>query len=509
MSTLFVVGTLERSEVERELEQAASLFQRRVAVADVEALFERLYRDRLAASAVELDEKRWNGEEGVSVVVHSGGAAVSATLAKWFATYLPVVNLVAVDQGVGAGALRALLAEVREQSAGARDRVRRMAHWMYHGGSGGCSCRVYSIMRQLETAAAGGTPPAAGVPRAIRSIDFAALLGASVLDEQRCWRLLSTWEFEPHGLGAAELVYCAFVLLRRLAADAGVRLADNKLLLLLFTLEASYHQVNHFHNFRHAVDVMQATWRLCAQHLCDPAQVLLLSMAAIGHDIGHPGSNNMLLTRFDAPVAERYSRQSVLEHMHRDLFQGLLRVQWPQLLTLSRGALGAAAGCDLISETILATDMALHGAYVDKLKENHTIDNLRTLTSLIIKAADISNVTRPLAISARWACLITLEFRDCNVLQAYEEAKLQGAEPPEPAAPAAPAADIEGQTPGDLRLLSPEELVRRYPCIPGGQIYFIDTFAEQFFREFCQKFPHCNFLIENIQANKKFWLDKL
>ena len=84
----------------------------------------------------------------------------------------------------------------------------------------------------------------------------------------------------------------------------------------------------------------------------------------------------------------------------------MLSEHWPQLLSISKKKF------DFISEAILATDMALHSQYEDRLMHENPMKQI-TLISLIIKAADISNVTRTLSISARWAYLITLEFNDC------------------------------------------------------------------------------------------------
>lgn len=151
------------------------------------------------------------------------------------------------------------------------------------------------------------------------------------------WNILSTWDFCALSLSTQELIWCGFTLIKKLSKDAKVLIADNKLLLLLFTLESSYHQVNKFHNFRHAIDVMQATWRLCTYLLKDnPVQTLLLCMAAIGHDVGHPGTNNQLLCNCESEVAQNFKNVSILENFHRELFQQLLSEHWPQLLSISK-----------------------------------------------------------------------------------------------------------------------------------------------------------------------------
>lgn len=68
---------------------------------------------------------------------------------------------------------------------------------------------------------------------------------------------------------------------------------------LIFDVCNSYHNSNPYHNFRHAVDVMQSTWYFLnsissesMSLLLRPIDVLALLMAAIGHDVGHPGVNN-------------------------------------------------------------------------------------------------------------------------------------------------------------------------------------------------------------------------
>ena len=84
----------------------------------------------------------------------------------------------------------------------------------------------------------------------------------------------------------------------------------------------SYHKTNPYHNFKHAVDVLQssyyflcklgalepmannfvrpstnrrrlATWRI--DQLLRPKDIFALLIASIGHDVGHPGVNNMFM----------------------------------------------------------------------------------------------------------------------------------------------------------------------------------------------------------------------
>lgn len=90
----------------------------------------------------------------------------------------------------------------------------------------------------------------------------------------------------------------------------------------IFDVYNSYHNSNPYHNFKHAVDVMQTTWYcLCSirvlktswwhlnldtpdslheehiKNLLRPIDILALLMASLGHDVGHPGVNNGFMVR--------------------------------------------------------------------------------------------------------------------------------------------------------------------------------------------------------------------
>jgi hypothetical protein len=86
----------------------------------------------------------------------------------------------------------------------------------------------------------------------------------------------------------------------------------------IFDICNSYHSTNPYHNFRHAVDVLQANYYfLCKlgvlkpmnenanfspveseiKGLFQPLDIFALLMASIGHDVGHPGVNNSFMVK--------------------------------------------------------------------------------------------------------------------------------------------------------------------------------------------------------------------
>lgn len=130
-------------------------------------------------------------------------------------------------------------------------------------------------------------------------------------------------------------------------------------------------------------------------------EALTLLISAIGHDVGHPGVNNMFLVKLNAPLAQLYNDQSVLEAFHCAAFSQILRRHWPAAFHDKRLR-------KLMISSILATDMGVHADYMQQLghlqERIHQskatdgwapkdIDAFRVLTcGLLIKCADISNV---------------------------------------------------------------------------------------------------------------------
>ena len=111
----------------------------------------------------------------------------------------------------------------------------------------------------------------------------------------------------------------------------------------------------------------------------------------------------MFLVKLNAPLAQLYNDQSVLEAFHCAAYSQILRRHWPS-------AFNDKGLRKLMISSILATDMGVHSDYMqqlghlqEKAHESQGIDGwapkdieaFRVLTcGLLIKCADISNVVR-------------------------------------------------------------------------------------------------------------------
>jgi hypothetical protein len=198
----------------------------------------------------------------------------------------------------------------------------------------------------------------------------------------------------------------------------------DQLISFLIACRAAYNSFVPYHNFRHVIDVLQATFNFLVRvgalpqypltdaagsvgerspmaSLLSPSEALTLLITAIGHDVGHPGVNNGFLSTLNAPLAQLYNDRSVLESFHCAAYTQILRRYWPAVFEDRKMR-------SLMISSILATDMGLHFDYMkklgdvqEKLQDNNTTDgwNGRQVEeqkalacSLLIKCADISNV---------------------------------------------------------------------------------------------------------------------
>lgn len=203
----------------------------------------------------------------------------------------------------------------------------------------------------------------------------------------------------------------------------------------LTELSVRYIKENTYHNFHHACDVTQTCYRLIMvsrlNTVLTELEIFSMLVAAIAHDVGHPGVNNAFLVKTRHDWAMVHNDKSPLENMHcsllyeilkkpdMDIFAGLDDVQWRE----SR---------KVILSLILGTDMAHHFDQVSKTQlflEVHGEDvksfyrgaqesiecfqddkNRIFIMELFLHCSDISNPFKPFHICAQWADLVSQEF---------------------------------------------------------------------------------------------------
>ncbi|KAI0266541.1 hypothetical protein BC834DRAFT_133555 [Gloeopeniophorella convolvens] len=268
---------------------------------------------------------------------------------------------------------------------------------------------------------------------------------------------LDSWHFEPHKLPEDEVLYCSLIIFETLfrldGLSTAVPVSPDQVMSLIANLQHVYRQQNSYHNFEHALDVLQAIHRfLCSAGRVPPASVLLesddrtwkpspvtgkpalvhyltdedlfcLYVASIGHDAGHPGVTNGFMKNAQAPLSSLYDHNSPLEQLHYTLLSHILRRQGFAFLLDNSGQ--ASHFRELLAKTILATDMRVHYEFMDnyrKLVEGAAVepwDAKVLVCQALIKAADISNPCRPLNVSQHWASALQEEWTTQATLERH------------------------------------------------------------------------------------------
>ena len=232
---------------------------------------------------------------------------------------------------------------------------------------------------------------------------------------------LSCHDTDPFELDDMTLIYLAKHMLNAYGLEERFNLDPDKLRVFLIAVHNNYHTNNSFHNYKHAWGTMHLTFQiLCggaALHLTS-LDILALLVAAICHDLDHPGNNNAFEVATRSVLAERYCDDSVLERHHCCTALRLLSMPEhdfiEKLLPADKTHLRR-----LITASIMATDMSQHFSLVDQLI-SHSLRPLPfskklteeriCLARLVLHAADIGAQTQKRGLALKWTNRCLDEF---------------------------------------------------------------------------------------------------
>ncbi|CEO94474.1 unnamed protein product (mitochondrion) [Plasmodiophora brassicae] len=198
-------------------------------------------------------------------------------------------------------------------------------------------------------------------------------------------------------------------------------------------IRQSYRDSNPFHNFRHAFNVMHMAYLFITHHedvraSLGPDRIFAVMIAALGHDIDHPGHSNQFEINTDSERALRYNGKAVLENYHAACLIKILREADPDPFGhLDPGTKRTIR--DSIIDAILGTDMSRHMSYVRKLASFEDREALlipqqfadqNLLMETIVHASDLSAQGYNTQIAVQWEERLTVEFKQ----QAKKEAEM-------------------------------------------------------------------------------------
>eukprot|EP01103_Thecamoeba_quadrilineata_P019477 TRINITY_DN7906_c0_g1_i1.p1 TRINITY_DN7906_c0_g1~~TRINITY_DN7906_c0_g1_i1.p1 ORF type:complete len:579 (+),score=102.78 TRINITY_DN7906_c0_g1_i1:51-1787(+) len=179
---------------------------------------------------------------------------------------------------------------------------------------------------------------------------------------------------------------------------------------------------NPYHNFYHAFDVAQTVYCFLtafgAKKYLTALDIFALLIASLCHDIHHPGKNNAFLVETNSELAVDFNDKSVLENFHASsAFNLLMKKDYNILVNLSKQEWKLFR--KIMIHLILQTDMAEHVPFCTRFKQRLDLkedfkqsdeqDRLLIMT-MLLKCADVSNISKPWEYSKKWADRVTQEF---------------------------------------------------------------------------------------------------
>nr|AAX73258.1 high-affinity phosphodiesterase [Cryptococcus neoformans var. neoformans] len=345
---------------------------------------------------------------------------------------------------------------------------------------------------------------------------------------------------EPHYLHEDDLYRMACLIFEGILNIEG--LAE-----LLFAMRAIYHAPNPYHNYVHALDVLQATYTFLAdlgvappfeymrewgpnkeiwrrpsenedersagtkraREIMRPQDILAVLIAAMGHDVGHPGLSNAFMV--SCPLSQVYEDKSVLENMHCMLVVQLLRKYgFGFLIERTKSSSGEQAVSNLdqksfrqvLYSSILATDMSLHFAWVQRLKEfddrlksgeaGAVEDERILICQALIKCADISNPVSLIESTVRLSFDTHLQSRPIDVSQHWSSVLLEEW---------AKQASLEQDLSLPVSVVASADAALQ----AKGQIGFIDLFTKPLFQAVSDALPELQPYADSCMENQTIW----
>eukprot|EP00511_Aplanochytrium_stocchinoi_P007117 CAMPEP_0204838596 /NCGR_PEP_ID=MMETSP1346-20131115/31327_1 /ASSEMBLY_ACC=CAM_ASM_000771 /TAXON_ID=215587 /ORGANISM="Aplanochytrium stocchinoi, Strain GSBS06" /LENGTH=603 /DNA_ID=CAMNT_0051974745 /DNA_START=310 /DNA_END=2121 /DNA_ORIENTATION=+ len=197
---------------------------------------------------------------------------------------------------------------------------------------------------------------------------------------------------------------------------------EMKLLKSLTKAMMQIYNKNPFHNWRHAFSVaqMSAVFMVRNPDLRKSVSCkmkLAFFIAALGHDLDHPGSDNNYENLSGSQLAEKYNRQSVLENHHVNQFLNLILDEDKNIFKYLEVSQQLEVN-QILVDLVLATDMRYHNDHVEFLQNLESPNNafkdpgrLKLLIMSLIHACDLSGQCVHLQLALAWEERIAAEMQ--------------------------------------------------------------------------------------------------
>jgi len=202
-------------------------------------------------------------------------------------------------------------------------------------------------------------------------------------------------------------------------------------------MELDYNHDVPYHSNVHAADVVQSLHSILVsmngrRFAESDLELFSVLLAAVAHDVGHPGYNNGFQVKSKSDLAITYNDNSVLENYHvAAVFNRLIGINRDPRIDIFCGMKPEQIETcrKLVIQSVLETDMTKHFSFVNRIKailiSNKDVeaieeDDAWDILHYILHMADISNAAKPTRVAEKWTDRCLEEF----FRQGDEEKKL-------------------------------------------------------------------------------------
>jgi hypothetical protein len=301
---------------------------------------------------------------------------------------------------------------------------------------------------------------------------------------------LFEWNFDVYNINNLEILLNSIGLLFNKTFNLN-ELDINKKSLALFIKEVSkYYHNNPFHNFYHAVSVLQSVYMLIhntnAKDVLSKNKLFALFIASLVHDIDHPGNTNLFEINTKSNLALKYNDYSVLENHHCSV--AFLLMELPHIKLFNKISNNTFIEIrKTIIDSIIATDMIYHNNIINDIikKQNNGWNWINNedqifLCKIIIHSADLSNPIKSFDISKKVSTKICKEF--INQVTIEEKLSLPIIE--------------------SMRIKDNETFYK-------NEIFFSEYIVKPLWHEIIYMYPHLKNLTDELDNNINKWKELL
>ncbi|XP_031572577.1 high affinity cAMP-specific and IBMX-insensitive 3',5'-cyclic phosphodiesterase 8A-like isoform X2 [Actinia tenebrosa] len=329
---------------------------------------------------------------------------------------------------------------------------------------------------------------------------------------------VADWDFDILKLEKASnhrpLYFLGMKILNKFRVCERLNISEEIMKNWLQLIEANYHRKNAYHNSTHAADVLHATAVFLAKErvkaVLEPLDEAASLIAAIVHDVDHPGYTNSFLCNAGSELAILYNDIAVLESHHAALAFKLTAREEKSNIFSGLDVEDFRTVRQSIIDMVMATEMTRHFEHLSKfvnsinkrrsssMDEVHSVhsgrdtpdsntssttalttpENRTLIKRMLIKCADIANPARPRYLCKEWAERIAEEY-----FSQTDEEKKRG-----------------------LPVVMP--VFDRATCnVPRSQVWFIDYFVSDLYDAW-DAFAYVPETIRHLTDNYDYWKKK-